>query len=126
MEILCVIVNYRTPEMTLDAVRAARRALERFDHRIDLVDNDSGDGSYEALSYTTAQWSDVNVLRTEYNGGFGYGNNYAIRRAFASEDPPDYVYILNSDAFPEPDAIEALVRFLRLHPHAGIAGSEIH
>jgi GT2 family glycosyltransferase len=126
MELLCVIVNYRTTEMTLEAVGAARRALALFDHRIDVVDNDSGDGSYEALSRATAEWSDVHVLQTGYNGGFGYGNNYAIRRTLAAEDPPEYVYILNSDAFPEPDAVEALVRFLRSHRRAGIAGSAIH
>ncbi len=128
MQVLCVILNYKTPAMTLDAVRAARRALERIDgHHIDVVDNDSGDGSFEILSDTVARegWRDVQVLETGHNGGFGYGNNFAIRRALASSDPPDFVYILNSDAFPEPDAIEVLVRFMRERPEVGIAGSAI-
>lgn len=128
MQVLCVILNYRTPAMALDAVRAARRALERIEsHRIDVVDNDSGDGSFETMSETVARegWSDVQVLQTGHNGGFGYGNNFAIRRALSSSDPPEFVYILNSDAFPEPDAIEVLVRFMREHPKVGIAGSAL-
>ena len=39
---------------------------------------------------------------------------------------PDYVYLLNSDAFPEPGAIRRLVDFLDGNPSAGIAGSFIH
>lgn len=129
MQLLTIILNYKTPEMTLDAVRAARRALGGIErHRIDIVDNDSGDGSFETLRDAVARegWDDVAVLQTGHNGGFGYGNNYAIRRALRSDDPPELVYILNSDAFPEPDAIEALVSFLRERPDVGIAGSAIY
>jgi GT2 family glycosyltransferase len=129
MQLLTIILNYKTPDMTLEAVRAARAALVNVpSHRIDVVDNDSGDGSFEKLSEAVARegWDDVLVLQTGHNGGFGYGNNYAIRRALRSDDPPDFVYILNSDAFPEPDAIEALLRFLRDHPEVGIAGSAIY
>ncbi len=128
MKVLCVILNYRTPAMTLDAVRAARRALERIDgHRVDVVDNDSRDGSEAILRAALERegWRDVQILQTGHNGGFGFGNNYAIRRALCSTDAPDFVYILNSDAFPEPDAVEALLRFFDAHPRAGIAGSAL-
>ena len=79
-ELLCVILNYRTPAMTIDATRAARTALARVgEHRIDVVDNDSQDGSYDALCLAAATecWDDVQVLQTGHNGGFGFGNNYA-------------------------------------------------
>lgn len=128
MKLLCVILNYRTAPMTIDAIRAARTALVDLDHRIDVVDNDSGDGSFEAIATTVAAegWSDVRVVQSGVNGGFGAGNNVALRAALASDDPPEFLYILNSDAFPASDAIEALVRFLEVHPRVGIAGSAIH
>lgn len=129
MQLLTIILNYKTPQMTLDAVRAARTALAGVErHRIHVVDNDSGDGSEEALRDAVASesWPDVEVLQTGHNGGFGYGNNHSIRRALRSDDPPDFVYVLNSDAFPEPDAIEALLGFLRERPDVGIAGSAIY
>ncbi len=129
MHVLCVILNYRTPDMTIESVRAARAALSRIEgHRIDVVDNDSRDGSFDALSAAAATegWDDVRVVQTGHNGGFGYGNNYAIRHALASDDPPEFVYILNSDAFPEPGAVEALLAFMRARPHVGIAGSALH
>ncbi len=41
--------------MTIDATRAARTALARVgEHRIDVVDNDSGDGSDDALCLAAA------------------------------------------------------------------------
>lgn len=128
MELVCVILNYRTPEMTLKAARAARVALAKLDYRIDIVDNDSGDGSEDHLRQAVESegWANVQVLQTGENGGFGFGNNFAIRRALASDDPPDFIYILNSDAFPEPDAVRTLLDFMNERPEVGIAGSSIH
>ena len=39
---------------------------------------------------------------------------------------PDFVYILNSDAFPDADAIKALLQHLMAHPATGFAGSFIY
>lgn len=128
MKLLAVTLNYKTPDMTLDAVRAALPALARVEGgwKLVVVDNDSRDGSEEKLSRACADLAGVEFLETGHNGGFGYGNNQAIRRALASDDPPDYVYLLNSDAFPAEDAIATLVEFLDAHPDVGIAGSAIH
>jgi N-acetylglucosaminyl-diphospho-decaprenol L-rhamnosyltransferase len=130
MKLLAVIVNYKTARMTADAIAALVPELRAIPaSRAIVVDNDSGDGSYEELLATVHArgWSElVEVVRSDRNGGFGYGNNYGIRPALASEDPPDYVYILNSDAFPEPGSVRRLIAFLEAHPGAGIAGSYIH
>jgi len=129
VRLLCVILNYRTADMTIRCIRAARRALAHVPRsRIDVVDNDSRDGSFERLTEAVARrgWPDVVVRQSGYNGGFGAGNNFAMRAALASDDPPDFVYLLNSDAFPEPGAIEALLDFMDAHPEVGISGSALH
>ncbi|MBC7174634.1 MAG: glycosyltransferase family 2 protein, partial [Polyangiaceae bacterium] len=66
------------------------------------------------------------VIPSEYNGGFGYGNNFAIRRALAGRDVPEYIYLLNSDAFPTENALAKLVAHMDEHSEVGIAGSYIH
>jgi hypothetical protein len=48
--LLTVILNWRTPEMTLKAVEAALVALEEIEGALVVVDNASGDGSFERLS----------------------------------------------------------------------------
>lgn len=128
MKVLCVVLNYRTAEMSLEAAEAGLKALAQVpESRLVIVDNDSGDGSEEKLRAGVAErgW-DVEVVQTGHNGGFGSGNNFAIRRALASADPPEYVYLLNSDAFPAEDAIRILVDYMDAHPEAGIGGSYIH
>ena len=49
--------------------------------------------------------------------GFGFGNNAGVW-AGLPDGPADVVYILNSDAFPAPDAIAALLDHL-LQAHCG-------
>lgn len=130
MKLLTIIVNYRTADMTLKALEALLPELAPYpDARVAIVDNDSGDGSLSALRRSVAERGHgyrVSVVASQRNGGFAYGNNFAIRPALSSDDPPDYIYLLNSDAFPERGAVKKLVEFLDAHPEAGIAGSYIH
>ncbi|SFD71768.1 glycosyltransferase family 2 protein [Roseivivax sediminis] len=128
-KLMTVVLNWRTPEMTLKAARAAAAAMTGLDGEIVIVDNASGDGSEEALraGSATGDWPvPVRVVQSGHNGGFGAGNNVGIRAGRADGAAPDYVYILNSDAFPAPDAIRTLMAHLEAHPEAGFAGSYIH
>lgn len=130
--LLTVILNWRTPDMTLQSVESALAALEGIEGAMVVVDNDSGDGSFEKLSTGVAArgWDrgpqQVRVLQSGRNGGFGAGNNFGIRAGLPDGSKPDYVYVLNSDAFPAKDAIRALLDHLGTHPATGFAGSYIH
>lgn len=130
--LLTVVLNWRTPDMTLRSVESALRALEGIPGALVVVDNDSGDGSFEKLTAEVQArgWDrgpqQVRVLQSGRNGGFGAGNNFGIRAGLPDGSKPDYVYILNSDAFPAPDAIAALLHHLESHPETGFAGSHIH
>jgi GT2 family glycosyltransferase len=123
----CVIVNYRTAALTLRSLDALLGALVDLpDARVLIVDNDSQDGSYETLCKAVRERGvedRVEVVASPMNGGFGYGCNIGIARNAAREQPAKYIYILNSDAFPEPQAVRALVEFMESHPQAGFAAS---
>jgi N-acetylglucosaminyl-diphospho-decaprenol L-rhamnosyltransferase len=126
--VLTIILNWRTAEMTLQAAEAALREMEGIAGEITIVDNDSGDGSFEAMTEAVARrgWSRVRVLQSGRNGGFGAGNNVGIRDGMRDGTRPDYVYILNSDAFPDKGAIRLLLDHLESVPEAGLAGSYLH
>lgn len=126
--VLTVILNYRTPAMALRAVEAALREMDGLAGAVTVVDNDSGDGSFELLSQAVADrgWDRVRVLQAGRNGGYGAGNNFGIRQGLPDGSAPDFVYILNSDAFPESGAIRVLLDYLQTHPRVGFAGSRIH
>lgn len=130
--LLTVLLNWRSAEMTLQAAEAALTALQGIEGALVIVDNDSQDGSFEALSDSVRDrgWDkgpqQVRVLQSGRNGGFGAGNNHGIRAGLPDGSRPDYVYILNSDAFPAQGAIRALLDHLVTHPATGFAGSFIH
>ena len=130
--LLTVILNWRTAAMTLQSAEAALREMAGIPGALTIVDNDSGDGSFETLCAEVAArgWdkgeTPVRVIQSGRNGGFGAGNNVGIRAGLPDGVRPDYVYILNSDAFPDPGAIRALRDHLNAHPATGFAGSYIH
>lgn len=130
MKLFGSILNYRTADMTLEAARGLEKALRRVpDSRFMIVDNDSQDGSFERLRDAVLRegWGDrCEVVASGHNGGFGAGNNIAIRKNLQSDDPAEYFLLLNSDAIPAENAIETLVAFMDAHPDAGMAGSYIH
>jgi N-acetylglucosaminyl-diphospho-decaprenol L-rhamnosyltransferase len=124
--VLCVILNWRTADMTRRATDSALVAMDGIDGAITIVDNDSQDGSFEALRAAFDNHPRVRVIQSGRNGGYGAGNNVGIRAGLPGGAVPDYVYILNSDAFPAPDAIRVLRDHLDANTGVGFAGSLIH
>ena len=130
MRVLAVVLNFRTPAMTIRALRALVPELRSLgDAGTVVVENGSEDGSLERIEAAVRDedWADViSVVASERNRGFAGGINFALRPALSGSEPPEYVYLLNSDAFVEPGAVRALLEFLQHHPEVGICGSYIH
>ena len=125
-----VVLNWRTPAMSLAAAAAALDGMRDLDGGISIVDNGSDDGSFEVMQHAAEArgWlasGRVAVLQSGWNGGFGAGNNCGIRAGLPDGRRADLVYLLNSDAIPQPGAIRALVEDLARHPEAGIACSRL-
>ncbi len=127
--LLVVIVNFRTPDLAIDCLASLDgQVLPALGDRAVVVDNASGDGSAERIGQAIADrgWGAwTSVLASPTNGGFAAGNNHAIRPALASDDPPEYVHLLNSDTIVRPGAVDALVGFLADHSQVGIVGSRL-
>lgn len=130
MILTAVVINYGTPELSIEAVASLQAEMKPFaPFRIYLVENASPDDSLVVLQRAIAQrgWQDsVALVAAPRNGGFGYGINLAVARALATGDAPEYFYVLNPDALVEPGSLARLVAFLDRHPDAGLAGSNIH
>jgi hypothetical protein len=123
-----VIVNYRTPGMTVDCLRSI--ADERTDDqplRVTVVDGASGDDSIDVIAKAIDthgwEWADLVALST--NGGFAFANNAAIRPLLADSQPPQYIWLLNPDTQVRPGAISAMLDFMDNTPHCAVAGSRL-
>lgn len=125
--VIIVIVNYRTARLTLNCLRSlAPEVMARANTQVAVVDNASGDDSLKLIGDAIAQegWGSwATLMPSSVNGGYSYGNNFAIRPALASENPPDYCWLLNPDTEVRPGALQVLVDFLEAHPQVGICGS---
>lgn len=127
MKLLVVIVNYRSAELAIDALRSIEADIRAIGSaRVSLVDGKSPDDSVARLRSAIdangwQQWIDFRPL--DHNGGFAYGNNEGIRPYLDSTDKPELVLLLNPDTISRPGAISTLVQYMDAHRDVGIAGS---
>jgi GT2 family glycosyltransferase len=127
LEIAVIIVTYKSADLTIECLRsiAGELGTPGLNIRAIVVDNASGDLPSIGRAVEKEGWSDwVSLVLSPKNGGFAYGNNRGIERAYAIGDPA-YLYLLNPDTQVRPGAIGTLVRYLEQHPDCAIAGSGI-
>lgn len=89
------------------------------DFEIILVDN----GSPQPVSQDDLQQSSGLLLRfyrLEQNLGFAGGNNFAAKQASGQ-----YLVLLNSDAYPQPDWLKVIHQATLRHPHCSFASQLI-
>lgn len=128
--VLTVILNYRTPDLTISACEAAMREMQGLPGEIVVVDNASGDGSFEKLSKAASDYGwlasgKLRLVQSGRNGGFGAGMNVGMTAGLSNGAAPDFYYLLNSDAWPDPGCIRGLRDFLLETPDAGLAASAV-
>ena len=109
-----IIVNFNA-KSTLRQCLEALRTQSLKAARVIVVDNASSDGSIESARDLFPEFEYV-CLRE--NTGFAAANNRAIERCDS-----EFVALLNPDAFPEPDWMQALVNAARQTPAAASFGS---
>jgi GT2 family glycosyltransferase len=80
-----------------------------------VVDNGSTD---DTLLQIENRFPEVDVIRSPKNLGFGKANNIGMERAY--QQGADYVFLLNQDAWVEPDAVEKIIAAHKAEPIFGI------
>lgn len=111
-DVSIVVVNYRTPELTAQALADARAAAGDLEVELVAVDSGSGDGSADALAPLA---SDAQIVALETNRGYAAALNAGIDHATARN-----VLLLNSDALARGDAVARLVAYADAQPRAGV------
>jgi N-acetylglucosaminyl-diphospho-decaprenol L-rhamnosyltransferase len=131
MQLLIVIVNYKTPGLTIDCLASIESQVRAVgapvDCKVVLTDNLSPDDSVAVLQRAIADrnWSSwVDFRPLPRNGGFAYGNNEGIR-PYLESHKPEFILLLNPDTIARPGAIDELLKFMRENPRVGIAGSRL-
>jgi N-acetylglucosaminyl-diphospho-decaprenol L-rhamnosyltransferase len=120
------IVTWRAARLTIECLGALEPEMAANPRaRAIVVDNDSGDGTADAIATAIAsrgwgRWAEL--VRSPVNGGFAAGNNVALRRAVQNHPRFQYLLLLNPDTLLRPGALKSLQDFMEASPRAGIAG----
>ncbi len=114
-KIYIIIVTYNGMEWLQKSLASIPKKYETI-----IVDNNSSDGT---IKYIKENFPNIILFEQSDNLGFGGGNNFGI--SYALKQGAEFVFLLNQDAYLQPDTIENLVDFYLNNKDYGIL-SPIH
>lgn len=123
MDLSIIIVNYRTYDLTKQAIESIINKKYPFNYEIYVVDNASNDGSIERLQKDFLKESDEGLIKfiaNTKNKGFAFANNQAIKQISAK-----YILLLNSDTIVIDDCLQKCINFMEADNSIGALGCRV-
>jgi GT2 family glycosyltransferase len=117
IDLSIIIVNWNTKQLLLNCIESIYRTVKRSSFELFVVDNNSTDGSVEAISRA---YPAVNVIANAANLGFAKANNLALRKMSGR-----YAVLLNSDTIIKDLALEKMCDFMEHHRQGGMCGPQL-
>ena len=116
MDVSIIFVNYKTKDLTINAIKSVIEKTEGIEYEIFVVDNNSQDGSIEAIE---KEFPNINIIKNTINAGFGAANNLGIKQAKGK-----YILCLNTDTLLINNAIKIMFDFMEKeeNKNVGVCG----
>lgn len=111
-------MSYNTRELTLDCIRSIFEQSPSVSLQIIVVDNDSKDGSAEAIA---EQFPTVEIHAMKENLGFAGANNFAA--TFARSD---WILLLNPDTVVLRRGLERMLEFANMRSESVVIGGRTY
>lgn len=105
MTLSIIIVNYNVRELVIKCITSIHTFLTSTDFEIIVVDNNSTDGSANAIK---DKFPDITIIHNPSNLGFSEANNQGINAAKG-----DYILLLNPDIYLIDNSLCKLLTFLK-------------
>ncbi|MDA1208838.1 MAG: glycosyltransferase family 2 protein [bacterium] len=115
-----IVLNYRSPQDTVRCVEALQKQTVVDQLQIIVVDNHSEDDSIGVIRNQLGHMSNVEIVESSTNTGFGSGNNYAEQ--FADSD---YILFINPDNALESSGLEKMLTHMQQHSEIGILAPQL-
>lgn len=116
-ELSIIIVNYKTPDLTLKCIESIKETVGFNNYEIIVVDNCSNDNSQEII---TKKNEDVVWINNPNNDGFGRANNVGI-----SNSKGEYILLINSDVTVLENTIEKCLETIKAEKNIGALGCRL-
>ncbi len=117
MKLSVIFVNWKTPDLTRNAVVSVYKETAGFDFEVIVVDNNSGDGSVEMIK---KEFPQATLIANNDNRGFGKANNQGLKIAKG-----EYLMFLNTDVIVLDGALNKLVSYLDQHADVMMVGPRL-
>ena len=98
IEIAFVILHYLVEEETQKCIQSIKENIDSENYRIVIVDNNSGNGTYELLQNLYRDDKKIILLHNDKNEGFARGNEKGIE-FIRSNYNTEYICCLNNDVY---------------------------
>ncbi len=130
IDLSIIIVSYNTKQFLLDSVQSVIKTTKNISYEIIIVDNNSRDGSVEAIrnfqfsifnSQSNTKNKNFQIIKNGENLGFSKANNIGVGKAQGR-----YILFLNSDTIVYEKTLETMVRFMDNHKDCGIATCRVN
>lgn len=117
IDLSIIIVNYNVKEFVLNLLESILKAKNSLSLEIFVVDNNSSDGSVEAIA---EKFPNVKLIQNKKNVGFGSANNQALKIATGK-----YLLMINPDTIVKEDTLVKMIKFFEENENCGIAGCKV-
>lgn len=107
MDVSVIIVSYNTKDLTLNCIRSIYEHTNGIDFEIIVVDNASSD---ESVNTIKEFFTEITVIESEINLGFGSANNLGSQFAKGK-----YLFFLNSDCILIENSIKKMFDYFESH-----------
>jgi N-acetylglucosaminyl-diphospho-decaprenol L-rhamnosyltransferase len=117
-QLAVVVINFRTPELTINCLKSLDPELKGLNACVVLVDNNSADESIDKIEQYIKELGikhKIFVHRSSVNGGFSAGNNLGIKAVEAS-----YYLLANSDTLIRKGALHTLLNAAKQNDKIGL------
>ncbi|MEE9464489.1 MAG: glycosyltransferase, partial [Candidatus Neomarinimicrobiota bacterium] len=117
MKLSIVIVSFNVCDFVKQCLQSLRQTRFSGDQEIILVDNNSHDGTIEAVEEA---FPEVEIISNDRNLGFAPALNLGLEQASG-----EYILSLNPDTIVEEGTLQVLVDYLQANPEVGCVGPKI-
>jgi len=123
-----VIVNWNTRDLLYNCLKTVFASEGDLSYWVVVVDNASTDDS---AAMVREHFPQAELIVSEVNGGFSYGNNLGLRHLGYGEpgqvaaDAPRYALLLNPDTEVPANSLYDMMVYMDAHPDVGMAGPKL-
>lgn len=114
MIISVILISYNTAKMSVEALDALFASQGDFKLEVFVVDNASKDDSIAVIKKA---YPHITLIENKVNVGFGRANNQVLDLVTG-----EYILLLNTDAFVQPDTLAKTLRYIESQPTCGVLG----